>query len=212
MAKRAADSGDRRSKRKRPALRDQESRNALVIKNMGLVYSIVQRRYSQLGEAMMDDLIQVGMLGLLRAAELFDESRKIRFSTYATHHILETIWHYRICDRTVRIPRHANVKLAREDAIPDVLYLNLHEYEDGWPQVASWDQDVDRQESLEELHWLVKNAKMSKLCRDTIKLFLRGKTFRQIAKVQGVCYQAVSLRWYRIVGMLRGLALKRLES
>ena len=62
------------------------AKQALVSSNMGLVHAIV-RSYSRKARyrgVSMDELIQEGSLGLIRAAELFDPARGLRFSTYAT--------------------------------------------------------------------------------------------------------------------------------
>jgi RNA polymerase sigma factor (sigma-70 family) len=60
-----------------------EERNALVLRHQGLVHMIAQK-FKFYGVA-YDDLVQEGMLGLLRATELFDPTRGIKFSTYATY-------------------------------------------------------------------------------------------------------------------------------
>lgn len=65
-----------------------DERNKLVEDNMKLVYGIVNRRYPSF--AFDDDLIQVGMLGLIRAADTWDESRA-KFSTWAYRCILDDI-------------------------------------------------------------------------------------------------------------------------
>ena len=60
---------------------DQKAKDAAVMGNLRLVLSVVQR-FSSRGEP-MDDLFQVGVIGLLKAIENFDTSREeIRFSTY----------------------------------------------------------------------------------------------------------------------------------
>ena len=64
-----------------------QSKQLLVSANIGLVHAIVKSQYS--GNTVStgigtEELIQEGSLGLMRAAELFDPSRGLRFSTYAT--------------------------------------------------------------------------------------------------------------------------------
>ena len=62
------------------------AKQLLVSANIGLVHAVVKKQYKSLKhiEATYDELVQEGTLGLLRAAELFDPSRGLRFSTYAT--------------------------------------------------------------------------------------------------------------------------------
>mmetsp|Transcript_30734 Transcript_30734/g.46595 ORF Transcript_30734/g.46595 Transcript_30734/m.46595 type:complete len:446 (-) Transcript_30734:3026-4363(-) len=59
------------------------SKQKLVESNMGLVRAVVRNLYRN-GDVTYEELIQEGSLGLIRAAELFDPSRGIRFSTYGT--------------------------------------------------------------------------------------------------------------------------------
>ena len=60
---------------------DKKSRDLLVEKNIGLVWSVV-RRFAGRGYE-MDDLFQIGSIGLMKAIDYFDTSFVVRFSTYA---------------------------------------------------------------------------------------------------------------------------------
>ncbi len=65
------------------------SRNEIVENNIGLVHSLAVRFKGRGVE--YDDLFQAGCVGLLRAAEGFDETRGLKFSTYAVPVILGEI-------------------------------------------------------------------------------------------------------------------------
>jgi RNA polymerase primary sigma factor len=80
---------------------DLEAKDLLVNSNLRLVVSIA-RRY--IGHGLpMTDLVQEGMLGLIRAAEKFDWRKGFRFSTYATLWIRQSI--QRGLDNTARMVR-----------------------------------------------------------------------------------------------------------
>lgn len=58
-----------------------EAREKLIEGNLRLVLSVIQR-FSNRGED-VDDLFQVGCIGLIKAIDNFDLSHEVRFSTYA---------------------------------------------------------------------------------------------------------------------------------
>ena len=82
---------------------DEAAKHALVNANLRLVVSIA-RRYQRRDVAMLD-LIQEGVLGLIRAAEKFDWRRGFKFSTYATWWIRQAIQRgIANQSRTIRLP------------------------------------------------------------------------------------------------------------
>ena len=60
---------------------DKEARKILTEENMGLVYASA-RRFAGRG-CEMEDLVQIGSIGLLKAIDRFDPGFDVRFSTYA---------------------------------------------------------------------------------------------------------------------------------
>lgn len=60
---------------------DRNAREELIKGNLRLVLSVIQR-FTQRGEN-LDDLFQVGCIGLMKSIDNFDISQNVRFSTYA---------------------------------------------------------------------------------------------------------------------------------
>lgn len=79
-------------------------RERLVDQYIGLV-EFLARRFRNRGEP-LEDLVQVGTIGLLKAIERFDLEREVEFSTYATPTIVgELKRHFRDKGWAVRVPR-----------------------------------------------------------------------------------------------------------
>ena len=79
-------------------------RERLVEQFIGLV-EFLARRFRNRGEP-LEDLVQVGTIGLLKAIERFDLDREVEFSTYATPTIVgELKRHFRDKGWAVRVPR-----------------------------------------------------------------------------------------------------------
>ena len=88
------------------------ARETMTVCNLRLVYSIVQR-YQGHGLT-LDDLLQEGNIGLIKAVERYDWRRGFKFSTYGTWWIRQSA-HRALADkgRTIRLPVHLNEKVVR---------------------------------------------------------------------------------------------------
>ena len=82
---------------------DKESRDLLIEKNMGLVWSVV-RRFSHRGYE-PEDLFQIGVIGLMKAIDYFDTSYNVKFSTYAVPMISGEIKRFLRDDGMIKISR-----------------------------------------------------------------------------------------------------------
>jgi RNA polymerase sigma-B factor len=82
---------------------------------MSLVRSLA-RRYSYRGEQ-LEDLVQIGAIGLIKAIDRFDVNRGVELTTYATPNIIGEIKrHFRDRGWSVRVPRglqELNIQLSR---------------------------------------------------------------------------------------------------
>ena len=65
---------------------DKNIRDTLVTQNVGLIYMVL-KRFSNRGTD-VEDLFQIGVIGLLKAIDKFDLSRELSFSTYAVPMIM----------------------------------------------------------------------------------------------------------------------------
>ena len=82
---------------------DTFAREKLVTGNLRLVLSVIQR-FANRGEN-LDDLFQVGCIGLLKAIDNFDTSHDVRFSTYAVPMIIGEVRRYLRDNNPVRVSR-----------------------------------------------------------------------------------------------------------
>ncbi len=112
---------------------DLAAREQLIERYMSLVRSLA-RRYAYRGEQ-LDDLVQIGAIGLIKAIDRFDLERKVELTTYATPNIIGEIKrHFRDKGWSVRVPRglqelnvqvtklieQLTVQLGRSPTIPEL--------------------------------------------------------------------------------------------
>lgn len=103
-----------------------EVRETLIRGNLKLVLSLVQRFVHRVEN--MDDLFQVGCIGLIKAIEHFDLRHEVRFSTYAVPMILGEMKRFLRDNQVVRVSRHLkdlSYKLYQEKEA----YVHIHQKE-----------------------------------------------------------------------------------
>jgi len=95
--------GEKRELLRLAAGGDQEARSSLVMGNLRLVLSVIGR-FNPKGES-IDDLFQVGCIGLMKAIDNFNLELDVRFSTYAVPMIIGEIRRYQRDNNAVRVSR-----------------------------------------------------------------------------------------------------------
>lgn len=103
---------------------DEEAREQLIVSHVNLVRYIAAK-FKNRGEP-LDDLIQVGTIGLIKAIDRFDPSRGLEFTTYATPTIMGEIKrHFRDKGWTIRVPRRLQELSAKVNTVTDELTAEL---------------------------------------------------------------------------------------
>ena len=82
---------------------DKTARDELVNGNLRLVLSVIQRFTNR--DSNLDDLFQVGCIGLIKSIDNFDTSQNVRFSTYAVPMIIGEIRRYLRDNNAIRVSR-----------------------------------------------------------------------------------------------------------
>lgn len=82
---------------------DKKARDKLIEDNMGLVWSVVKRFKNRGVE--LEDLFQIGSIGLIKAVDKFDCSYDVKFSTYAVPMIMGEIKRFLRDDGMIKVSR-----------------------------------------------------------------------------------------------------------
>jgi len=82
---------------------DEDARQEYIYSNLRLVLSVIQR-FNNRGEN-IDDVFQVGCIGLIKAIDNFDTSHGVKFSTYAVPMIIGEIRRYLRDNNSIRVSR-----------------------------------------------------------------------------------------------------------
>ena len=97
---------------------DREARDRLVTDNMGLVISVA-RRYAGRGQE-LEDLIQIGLIGLMKAIDRFDMDYDVKLSTYSVPLIQGEIRRFLRDDGMVKISRNLQKAHGMEPTIDEI--------------------------------------------------------------------------------------------
>ncbi|MCH3943609.1 MAG: SigB/SigF/SigG family RNA polymerase sigma factor [Atopobiaceae bacterium] len=103
---------------------DEDAREQLIVSHLNLVRFLASK-FKNRGEP-LDDLIQVGTIGLIKAIDRFEPARGLEFTTYATPTIMGEIKrHFRDKGWSVRVPRRLQELSAKVNQATDTLTKEL---------------------------------------------------------------------------------------
>lgn len=109
---------------------NREARDFLVLQNMGLVYSVAKRFFNRGYD--MEDITQIGTIGLIKAIDKFDLSFNVQFSTYAVPLIIGEIKQSFRDAGCIKVGR----KLKE-------LYISINEYKKNYREKNNVDPRID---------------------------------------------------------------------
>ena len=127
---------------RRSAKGDPAAREKLISCNLRLVLSVIQR-FSNRGES-MDDLFQVGCIGLIKSIDHFNVDLNVRFSTYAVPMIIGEVRRYLRDNSSIRVSRSMRDTAYRALQAKEA-FINAHQREPTIEELAK-EMDVPREE------------------------------------------------------------------
>jgi len=179
-----------------PSQRSTASRNRRITEHLPLVEPWV-RHYSRCSGEPAEDLRQVAVLGLIRAAERFNGNQQVPFAAFARPHIRGALLHYlRDQAHVIRIPRRVQEqrsagvqpKLRR---VPYTLALE-----------TSWCEPVAAERLVPSIDDLL--AALTPAQRQlVVQVVLRGQSLRSVARSLGTSASTVHRRLRRALETIR---------
>ena len=179
-------------------------RNARVEQHLAIVEPVARHYAANSGQD-QEDLRQVGLLGLLRAAERFEPGRSVPFAAFAKPHIRGAILHYlRDGAALIRIPRRDQaISSHASDGMNAATQRRLmsHDLE----QIQAMEPVRTKPESLESsTAVLTALADLERPERQAVKhVVLKGQSLRQAGRSIGVSAMTVQRRLKRGLNSMR---------
>ncbi len=172
----------------------------MVAKHQGLVRSVALRLSSVYGEE-LDDLMQIGYIGLIKAVKGFDETRGYKFSTYAVPLIAGEIKMYMRDHNRIKVSRSV-----KKDAAYVRKVQNEYQLEKGrTPRIseiaAMTDLDEERVRYVMQADDAMKNIeeyeKIDVMTNDEEKNIMRMDLQKVIEQLDPMEKKVMMLRYYR---------------
>lgn len=151
----------------------------LVVDNLGLVYNVVNKYKTRILQFLeYEDAIQIGILGLIDAANTFDEIRQVEFSTYAYSCIRNSLFIELV--RVKRKKRYANnYTISLDEVLTENDEFTLL---DCLQSEININEEVADNGMIKLLYKYVDELE-NDLQRQIMQLRLKDKTFGQIAAI-----------------------------
>ena len=195
---------------------DEQARQDLIAGNLRLVLSVIQK-FANRGEN-VDDLFQVGCIGLIKAIDNFNIDLDVRFSTYGVPMIVGEIRRYLRDNSTMRVSRAYMAQHQREPTVEEVAEIlgikreevvfaldailepvSLYEpvYSDSGDTVCVMDQVRDNKNTdemwLERIALKEAVARLGERERKILSMrFFQGKTQMEVSNEIGISQAQVS--------------------
>ena len=174
---------------------DKIARETFINGNLRLVLSIIKRFYAR-GEN-LDDLFQVGCVGLIKAMDNFDMEQNVQFSTYAVPMIIGEIKRYLRDNNSIRVSRSVREIAYKALAIQEPISLQEPAYMDSNDTINVMDQISDKKNTDEM--W-TESLTIAQLMRNLnekeksiiSKRYFEGRTQMEIADEIGISQAQVS--------------------
>lgn len=182
-----------------------KSRNARVEQHLSIV-DPVARHYAANSGQDQEDLRQVGLLGLLRAAERFEPNRSVPFAAFAKPHIRGAILHYlRDGAALVRIPRRDQAVESDESALMNAAKQRRSLITNDLDHLQSMEPVGTEHEQLERsMEVMTALADLDRSERQAVThVILKGQSLRQAGRCIGVSAMTVQRRLKRGLNSLR---------
>ena len=199
---------------------DEEAKAQIVEENTGLIWCIVKRFRGRGAE--VEDLFQIGSIGLLKAIDKFDLSYDVKFSTYAVPMISGEIKRFLRDDGMIKVSRslketagRANVcreklreRTGREPTGAEVESLHKTIYQKDGREIQLLDKLEEREEREEKLldHMLLSQLLEQLEPQERRLIYLRyfaDKTQTEVGKLMGISQVQVSRMEKKILERMR---------
>ena len=162
---------------------DAAARQQMIEGNLRLVLSVVQR-FAQRGEN-LDDLFQVGCIGLIKAIDNFDPAQNVRFSTYGVPMIIGEIRRFLRDNNALRVSR----------SLRDTAYKAMQARETLEKQLGREPtvNEIAQQAGLSRLQFRETVASLTPREKRIMELrYLKGETQMEVAREIGISQAQVS--------------------